>query len=74
MGTIPSGREIHTLKAFIPPVLELSVLEGMRAPPDRADNYEDDDSSDDEHEIQEPVGAFPGTKNDYSGNSTNNYY
>jgi len=74
MSTIPSGREIHALKTFVPPVLDPSILEGLRAPPDRADTYGDDESSDEERDLQDPVGAFPGTRNDYSGSSTNNYY
>jgi hypothetical protein len=68
---MPSGREIHTLKAFSPPVLDASILESMRAPPDRADDYGGDASSDEE-EKQDPVGAFPGTKDDYA--SSSNYY
>jgi len=71
---MPSGREIHSLKTFVPPVLDSAVLEGMRGPPDRADMYDGDDSSDEERQTQEPVGAFPGTKSDYTGSSTNNYY
>jgi hypothetical protein len=71
MATMPSGREIHTVKPFIPPVLDASILESMRAPPDRADDYGGDGSSDEE-EKQDPVGAFPGTKEDYS--SSSNYY
>lgn len=72
MSSMPSGREIHTLKPFIPPVLEASVLESMRAPPDRVDDYGSDASSDEEAERSEPVGAFPGTKGDYAGSSS--YY
>ncbi|TVY20056.1 pH-response regulator protein palC [Lachnellula arida] len=71
MSSMPSGREIHSMKPFIPPVLEAYVLENMRAPPDRADDY-GDASSDEESEKQEPVGAFPGTKDDYS--SSRSYY
>lgn len=71
---MPSGREIHTLKPFTPPVLDSSILEGMRAPPDRPDDFENDQSSDEDRGFQDPVGAFPGTKNDYAGSSTNNYY
>ncbi|TVY71286.1 pH-response regulator protein palC [Lachnellula suecica] len=71
MSSMPSGREIHTLKPFIPPVLEASTLEAMRAPPDRVDDYGRDGGASSEEE-QEPVGAFPGTKGDYVGNS--NYY
>jgi len=71
MATMPSGREIHSLKPFMLPVLESSALENMRAPPDHADEY-DDLSSDEDREEQEPVGAFPGTKDDYA--STSKYY
>jgi len=72
MATMPSGREIHTLKTFIPPALDSSILEAMRAPPDRTDDYEGDGSSDEDTLRQDPVGAFPGTKEDYS--SSSNYY
>jgi hypothetical protein len=71
MASMPSGREIHTLKPFTPPILDASVLERMRAPPDRTDDYEGT-SSDEEGEEQDPVGAFPGTKGDYA--SSSNYY
>lgn len=59
------------MKPFAPPDLDSFVLERMRAPPDRADDY-DGSSSEDDNERQGPVGAFPGTKNDYS--SSSNYY
>lgn len=72
MASMPSGREIHTLKSFIPPVLDSSILESMRAPPDRVDDYGSDASSDDEKDDHAPVGAFPGTKEDYAGSSS--YY
>jgi hypothetical protein len=71
MASMPSGREIHALKAFTLPVLESSVLENMRAPPDKADDYGREQSSDEEGE-HDPVGAFPGTKDDYS--SSSKYY
>lgn len=74
MGTIPSGREIHSLKPFIPPVLENSVLESMRAPPDRTDDYGGDGSSDEDEDAQGLVGAFPFTKQDYSSAGSSNYY
>ena len=66
---MPSGRECHSIKPFTPPVLDLSVLENMRAPPDRADDFEEDRSSDDDADERVPVGAFPGTKDDYSSGS-----
>lgn len=68
MATMPSGREIHPLKSFVLPILESSTLENMRAPPDHGDDY-GDESSDEDREEQEPVGAFPGTKDDYASNS-----
>ena len=74
MATMPSGREIHAQKTYVPPVVEQSTLEGMRAPPDHTDTYNNDNSSDEDNEIGEPVGAFPGTKNDYASSSTNKYY
>ena len=71
MSSMPSGREIHSMKPYIPPFLEASTLENMRAPPDRADDY-GDASSDEDSKKQEPIGAFPGTKDDYS--SSYSYY
>lgn len=71
MATMPSGREIHSLKPYVPPALEASVLEGMRAPPSSVDNYGEDASSDEEV-AQDPVGAFPGTRTDYAGSGS--YY
>lgn len=63
---------MHSVKSFIPPMLEASVLERMRAPPDRMDDYVGDVSSDED--AQDPVGAFPGTKQDYSAASSSSYY
>lgn len=71
---MPSGREVHSVKTFVPPILETSVLEGMRAPPDRTDEYGGNASSDDDRAAQDPVGAFPGTKQDYLGAGGSNYY
>ncbi|RDW60279.1 hypothetical protein BP5796_11885 [Coleophoma crateriformis] len=67
ISTMPSGREIHSLKPFSAPDLEPQILESMRAPPDRHDDYGNGGSSDEEGDVQEPVGAFPGTKDDYAG-------
>lgn len=72
MATMPSGREVHSLKPFVPPTVESSVLENIRAPPGEADDYGKDASSDDEEMARDPVGAFPGTKTDYSGSGS--YY
>ncbi|KAF8849510.1 hypothetical protein BDZ45DRAFT_752684 [Acephala macrosclerotiorum] len=67
MAAMPSGREMYSVKPFTPPVLDVTILESMRAPPDRADDYGGDGSSDEEADEQAPAGAFPGTKGGYSG-------
>ncbi|KAK6582938.1 hypothetical protein PZA11_004014 [Diplocarpon coronariae] len=68
-ASMPSGREIHSLKPWLPPVLDASLLESMRAPPDRADDYGSDTgasvSSNDE--VQEFVSTLPGGTRDYAG-------
>ncbi|RFU29195.1 hypothetical protein B7463_g7126, partial [Scytalidium lignicola] len=75
LRTMPSGREIHSIKTFVPPDLDSHILQTLRAPPDRSDDFEKD-SSDEEGAALDPVGAFPGTKGDYlkSGNSSSAYY
>ena len=66
---------MYSLKSFIPPALEVSILESMRAPPDRTDDFGGVDSSDEEGvAIREAIGAFPGTERDYDGPGGNNYY
>lgn len=75
LAQMPSGREIHSLKPYDPPVLDSQTLEAMRAPPDRNDDFGDAyGSSDDETAVDRstPVGAFPGTKSDYGSGSS--YY
>lgn len=73
---MPSGREYHTPKPYIIPTLEEDAIIRMRAPPDPGDVFEgDEDDSADEDErsaATAPVGAFPGTKADYSGGTS--YY
>lgn len=72
---MPSGREIYSIKSFEIPTLDMQTLESMRAPPDREDRLGEDDSSDEEGGVgqsAEPVGAYPGTQEDYSGKG--NYY
>ncbi|KAF6830778.1 pH-response regulator protein palC [Colletotrichum plurivorum] len=60
LAQMPSGREMHTLKPFQPPTLDRSILEAMRAPPERTDDYEDALSSDDEAKGHAgPPGGFP---------------
>ncbi|KAK4240023.1 hypothetical protein C8A03DRAFT_31865 [Achaetomium macrosporum] len=48
LAQMPSGREIHSIKAFEPPSLSPDVLEAMRAPPDRSDEFGDYPSSDED--------------------------
>ncbi|KAK0632310.1 pH-response regulator protein palC [Immersiella caudata] len=72
LAQMPSGREIHSIKPFQPPVLDAATLEAMRAPPERSDDFEGYPSSDEET-LAEPVGAFPGTSGDYR-TGTPNYY
>lgn len=74
LASMPSGRDIHPATAYTPPTLEPSTLESMRAPPDHADEY-GAMSSDDDGETQDPVGAFPGTKDEYTSvGSGSKYY
>ncbi|KAK9417054.1 hypothetical protein SUNI508_09072 [Seiridium unicorne] len=63
LASLPSGREIHNIKPYIPPELSRQSLEAIRAPPDRVDDYGDGGLSSDEETLAEaPVGAFPGTQ------------
>ncbi|KAI9167528.1 pH-response regulator protein palC [Paramyrothecium foliicola] len=75
---MPSGREIHTIKPYEPPVLDAAVLETMRATPEVIDDYANDLSSDDDMRSPSgPVGAFPGTSTDYTRSPStagNTYY
>ncbi|KAK1755365.1 hypothetical protein QBC47DRAFT_383508 [Echria macrotheca] len=74
LAQIPSGREIHTIKPFQPPLLEAATLEAMRAPPDRSDEPGAYGSSDEETLTEgTPVGAFPGTQGEYR-TATPSYY
>lgn len=82
LSALPSGREIHTLKPYIPPCLDTSVLQAMRAPPSpdisnflNADTI-GQDSSDDEDASKEKVvvGAFPGTREEYVAGDGRAYY
>ncbi|KAF2456771.1 pH-response regulator protein-like protein palC [Lineolata rhizophorae] len=76
VASMPSGREYHTPKPFKAPNLDEDALARMRAPPDPCDAAAqggEADSSDDENAAgSDPVGAFPGTKAQYSGESS--YY
>lgn len=73
LASMPSGREYHTTKMFVVPALDEDALVRMRAPPDPNDAFkgEEDDSAD-EDDRAPPAGAFPGTKSDYTANTS--YY
>lgn len=75
LAQMPSGRDLHSIKPFQPPFLDSTVLDAMRAPPDRSDDVGNDLSSEDEGTLvgSHPVGAFPGTAGDYR-TATPNYY
>ncbi|PVI03719.1 pH-response regulator protein-like protein palC [Periconia macrospinosa] len=74
IATMPSGRDIHTPKMYIIPALEEHSIIRMRAPPDPGEAFEgeEDDSGDEERDQSAPVGAFPGTKGEYSAGTS--YY
>ena len=69
LAQMPSGRDIHVVKAFEPPTLDASVLETMRIPPDRSDDFGDVSDSDDETAVGSSAAprAFPGTQDEYGG-------
>jgi hypothetical protein len=73
LASMPSGREYHTTKMFVIPALDEDSLVRMRAPPDPSETFkgEEDDSAD-EDEKAHRVGAFPGTKSEYTAGTT--YY
>lgn len=72
---MPSGREYHSPKPYIPPSLDPGTLARMRAPPAPADDaiqQNHADSSDEDVGGKEPIGAFPGTSQQYGTGSS--YY
>lgn len=73
LASMPSGREYHTQKPFTVPMLDVDVLARMRAPPDPSNavfkGSEEDSGSDEEGSGTAPVGAFPGTRAEYSGSN-----
>lgn len=72
LAGMPSGRDFHSPKAWVPPALDEGVLESMRVMPDSgraAFRGTEEDSGDEDGRIggpAEPVGAFPGTGREYS--------
>jgi hypothetical protein len=71
LSNLPTGREFHKPQVFVVTMLQEDVLVRMRAPPDYSDAavYKDEDDSQSEDEGQDPVGAFPGTANEYGGST-----
>ncbi|KAJ2898823.1 hypothetical protein MKZ38_003643 [Zalerion maritima] len=76
MTQMPSGRDIHKVPPYSPPMLESDDLEPMQAAPDREDMLSGEASSDDESSFRTPpAGAYPGTHDEYSRSSpTTAYY
>jgi hypothetical protein len=80
LASMPSGREYHTPQPYNPPNLDPATLSQMRAPPDpdeAAFRGEEEDSGGEEAygaARGDPVGAFPGTGNDYTRSGTSNSY
>ncbi|KAL8690332.1 MAG: hypothetical protein Q9224_004427, partial [Gallowayella concinna] len=76
LAGMPSGREIHSSTAYVPPELDANVLEKMRAPPDPGDAralMNENDSSDDEEPAEGGLpGAFPSRP--AGGADANEYY
>ncbi|KAK1600721.1 pH-response regulator protein palC [Colletotrichum navitas] len=74
LAQMPSGREMHTLKPYQPPMLDRSILEAMRAPPERSDDYGDALSSEDEAKGHPgPPGGYPESRPEYRSGSTSYY-
>jgi len=75
---MPSGREYHTPEAWVPPVLDAGTLAQMRAPPQPSQEVfrgdEEDSGDEDGLGASEPVGAFPGTAEEYGRSATSNSY
>jgi hypothetical protein len=74
LASMPSGREYHAPKMFVVPALEEDAIIRMRAPPDPGEIFEgeEEDSADEDGRTPGPAGAFPGTKAEYSANTS--YY
>jgi hypothetical protein len=77
LATMPSGREIHTLKPYTPPSLDASTLQNIRASPspsaslrlDAAQDSSDEEDGENQKRTTNVVGAFPGTRDEYAGGS-----
>ncbi|KAK3906693.1 hypothetical protein C8A05DRAFT_29445 [Staphylotrichum tortipilum] len=76
LAQMPSGREIHTIKLYQPPLLSPEVLEAMRAPPDGSEEFANHPSSDDETAVAEDSSSSPlgGTYPGRSATGTPGYF
>lgn len=71
---MPSGRDIHSTKPFVPPTLDADTLAQMRAPPDRNNTASDGSDSSSEEETRASgsshlPGEFPGGSTSTAGES-----
>ena len=74
IANMPSGRDIHSTKSFVPPTLDADTLAQMRAPPDRNNTASDGSDSSSDEETRAPgsthlPGAFPGGSTSTAGES-----
>ena len=75
LSGMPSGREIHTPKPYVPPSLDEDTLTKMRAPPDDDDTRTlVADSDDSGGEAPQSRGRTSGSYPDSSGTGGGSYY
>lgn len=72
--SMPSGREIHSTKTYIPPNLDAETLAQMRAPPEPDENPDEGGSSSSENEDGKKQDALPGTFPDSSNPAAGDSY
>jgi hypothetical protein len=67
LSKLPAKREFHGDVSYKPSLLTNETLVRMRAPPEYslASAYKDDEDSQSDLEPTDPVGAYPGTAQDY---------
>ncbi|KAI1124705.1 pH-response regulator protein palC [Nemania abortiva] len=78
LSSLPSGRDIHTVKPYQPPEASRQVLESMRALPDQVDDFGGEQPSSDDDErtaVGTPggVGAYPSTPDNRRSESRSYY-
>lgn len=73
LSQMPSGREIHSIKPFQPPMLGADVLEAMRSPLERSDEVDNYPSSDDETAVDPSPVVELSKSSDYR-TGTPNYF